>query len=232
MITLRRGAERGHVVHDWLDTWHTFSFASYQDRRHVRFRSLRVMNEDRIAPGQGFGMHPHHDMEIVTYVLSGALQHQDSLGNGATLRAGEFQRMTAGTGILHSEFNPSSDEPVHLYQIWLLPETTGLPPSYEQREFVAEQRRNRLCLVASPDAADGSLIIRTPARIYLGALAPGVEIEQPLRDLPYAWVQVLRGRVQVNGEVLAAGDGVALTSESLVALKGIEAAEVLLFELA
>lgn len=167
MFALRRAGDRGHLDHGWLDTYHTFSFGSYRDPRHMGFRALRVMNEDRVAPGQGFGTHPHHDMEIVTYVLEGALEHEDSMGNGEVLRPGEFQRMSAGTGITHSEFNPSSDEPVHLYQIWLRPERTGIEPSYEQKQFAEEGRRNRLQLVASRDAAAGAL------RIYQDARIPG-----------------------------------------------------------
>src|SRR5262245_31976479 len=167
MIRLRRAAERGHFNFGWLDTYHTFSFGEYFDPKHTQFRALRVMNEDRVAPGQGFGMHGHRDMEIVTIVLSGALEHRDSLGNGEVLRPGELQRMSAGTGIRHSEFNPSPSEPTHLYQIWLLPERQGLTPSYEQKAIPAGQR-NQLRLVASPDAADGSLTIHQDARLYLG----------------------------------------------------------------
>src|SRR5512143_3324901 len=159
MITVRRSGDRGHFDHGWLDTRHTFSFADYRDPAHMGFRSLRVMNEDRVQPGQGFGMHGHRDMEIITYVLQGALEHRDSLGTGSVLRPGEFQRMSAGTGIRHSEFNPSSTEPVHLYQIWLLPDEKGLRPSYEQKSFSEDERRGRLRLVASPDAEDGSLLI-------------------------------------------------------------------------
>src|SRR3954467_7570072 len=157
MIRVRKAEERGHFDHGWLDTYHTFSFADYYDPAQMSFRALRVMNEDRVAPGQGFGTHPHRDMEIVPYVLEGALEHKDSMGNGEVLRPGEFQRMSAGTGITHSEFNPSSSEPVHLYQIWLLPDRTGIEPSYEQKRFAEDERLNRLRLVASPDAADGSL---------------------------------------------------------------------------
>ena len=176
MIRVRRASERGHFDHGWLDTYHTFSFSRYYDPRQMGFRSLRVINEDRVAPGRGFGTHPHEDMEIVTYVLDGALAHRDSLGTGSTIRPGELQRMTAGTGIMHSEFNPSETEPVHLYQIWLLPEREGLEPSYEQRAFPEEERHNRLRLVASPDGRDGSLTIRQDARLYLGSLDGGREV--------------------------------------------------------
>jgi redox-sensitive bicupin YhaK (pirin superfamily) len=191
MIRVRRASERGHFDHGWLDTFHTFSFARYYDPGHMGFRSLRVINEDRVAPGRGFGTHPHEDMEIVTYVLSGALAHRDSLGTGSTIRPGELQRMTAGTGITHSEFNPSDAEPVHLYQIWLLPEREGLEPSYEQRAFPEDERRNRLRLVASPDGQDGSLSIRQDARLYLATLDGGREASHELAPGRHAWVQVL-----------------------------------------
>src|SRR5262245_15196351 len=170
MLTIRLRNQRGHFDHGWLNTYHTFSFADYFDPAHHNFRALRVINEDRVAPGQGFGMHGHRDMEIVTIVLSGALEHRDSLGNGEVLRPGELQRMTAGTGIRHSEFNPSDKEPVHLYQIWLLPERAGLKPGYEQKPFDPVEKHNRLRLVASPDAADGSLTIHQDARLYLADL--------------------------------------------------------------
>ena len=169
MIRIRKAAERGHAQYDWLDTWHTFSFDTYHDPAHMGFRSLRVINEDRVQPGQGFGMHGHRDMEIVTYVLEGALEHRDNMGNGSIIHAGEFQRMSAGTGIQHGEFNPSETEPVHLYQIWLLPATKGLKPSYEQRTFSEEEKQGKLLLVASPEA-DGSLMIHQDARIYLSSL--------------------------------------------------------------
>ena len=169
-IRVRRAAERGHALYDWLDTWHTFSFDTYYDPSHMGFRSLRVINEDRVEPGKGFGMHGHRDMEIITYVLEGALEHRDSLGTGSVLRPGEFQRMSAGTGIRHSEFNPSETKPVHLYQIWLLPGERGLRPSYEQKAFSEVERRGRLRLVASPDAQDGSLLIHQDARVYLSTL--------------------------------------------------------------
>ena len=167
MIEIRQAKDRGHADHGWLDTYHTFSFASYRDPQHMGFRSLRVMNEDIGQPGQGFGEHPHRDMEIVTYVLEGALEHKDSMGNGEVLRPGEFQRMSAGTGITHSEFNPSDDQPVHLYQIWLVPERKGIESSYEQKRFADEERHNRLRLVASRDAAEGSHLIHQDAHIFL-----------------------------------------------------------------
>lgn len=232
MIHLRKAADRGHADHGWLDTWHTFSFATYQDTAHVRFRALRVMNEDRVAPGQGFGTHPHRDMEIVTYVLSGALEHKDSMGNGEVLRPGEFQRMSAGTGITHSEFNPSSTEPVHLYQIWLFPERKGIEPSYEQKKFDEVGRRNRLQLVASPDAAEGSLLIHQDARIYLANLDEGEQVGQELAEGRHAWLQVLRGSVKLNGESLDTSDGAAVSDESTLTIEATADAEIMLFDLA
>jgi redox-sensitive bicupin YhaK (pirin superfamily) len=231
MITLRKAADRGHADHGWLDTYHTFSFASYRDPRHVHFRALRVMNEDVVAPGQGFGTHPHENMEIVTYVLEGALEHRDSIGNGEVLRPGEFQRMSAGTGITHSEFNPSSDEPVHLYQIWLFPERHGIEPSYEQKRFDEAERHNRLRLVASPDAAEGSLTIHQDARIYLASLEAGKNVTHELAPGRYAWLQVLRGAVELNGEQLDTSDGAAVSDETALAISATENAEVMLFDL-
>lgn len=230
MPQIRRSAERGHFNHGWLDTYHTFSFADYYDPQHIGFRSLRVMNEDRVAPSQGFGMHGHRDMEIVTYVLEGALEHKDSLGNGDVLRPGEFQRMTAGTGIRHSEFNPSATEPVHLYQIWIMPERNGLPPGYEQRPIEVAKSENRLLLVASPDGRDGSLTIRQDARLYLARLDAGKAVPHDIQPGRAAWVQVLRGGVTVNGQALTAGDGAALEGED-VEIKGMQSAEVMLFDL-
>ena len=231
MLEIRRANERGHVNHGWLDTYHTFSFASYRDPQHMGFRSLRVMNEDRVEPGQGFGTHGHQDMEIVTYVLEGALEHKDSIGNGEVLRPGEFQRMSAGTGITHSEFNPSGAEPVHLYQIWLLPEQKGIEPSYEQKRFAEEERRNRLRLVASPDAADGSLMIHQDARIYLSSLEEGKHVTHTIPSGRHAWLQVLRGAVSVNGHNLGASDGAAVSDQSELQVVATQPAEVMLFDL-
>src|SRR5436190_15809541 len=213
MMQVRKAGERGHFDHGWLDTYHSFSFAGYHDPRHMGFRALRVMNEDRVAPGQGFGTHPHRDMEIVTYVLSGALEHKDSMGNGEVLRAGEFQRMSAGTGITHSEFNPSATEPVHLYQIWLFPEKKGIEPSYEQKRFPDDERHNRLRLVASRDAAEGSLLIHQDTRVFLSRVDTGNEVRHELAEGRYAWLQVLRGSVSLNGNDLHAGDGAAVSDE-------------------
>jgi redox-sensitive bicupin YhaK (pirin superfamily) len=232
MLQVRKAQERGHADHGWLDTWHTFSFASYQDPQHVRFRALRVMNEDIVAPGQGFGTHPHNDMEIVTYVLSGALEHKDSMGNGEVLRPGEFQRMTAGTGITHSEFNPSATEPTHLYQIWLFPERKGLTPSYEQKSFPADGRHNELRLVASRDGAQGSLKIHTDAAIYLAQLHTSGSVNFEITPGRSVWLQVLSGSVSVNGVALSKSDGVAVTGEESLMITANQDSEIMLFDLA
>jgi len=233
MITIRKSDERGHANHGWLNTYHTFSFSSYRDPQHVHFRALRVMNEDFVAPGQGFGTHPHDNMEIVTYILEGALEHRDSMGNGEVLRPGEFQRMSAGTGITHSEFNPSSTEPVHLYQIWLFPAERDIEPSYEQKAFDAKERHKRLRLVASRDADDGSLRIHQDARIYLATLDKGSEVQHDLAPSRHAWLQVLRGNVTVGSHELSAGDGVAVSDESSLAVRSAsDSSEVMLFDLA
>jgi redox-sensitive bicupin YhaK (pirin superfamily) len=232
MLQLRKSADRGHFDHGWLNTYHTFSFGHYGDPRYMGFRSLRVMNEDFVQPGQGFGTHPHRDMEIVTYVLEGALEHRDSMGNGEVLRPGEFQRMSAGTGITHSEFNPSEGKPVHLYQIWLLPERHGLEPSYEQKRFSEDERHNRLRLVASRDAADGSLLIHQDARIFLSSVDRGKRVAHSLSDGRHAWLQVLRGSVLVNGTELQLSDGVAISEENELTIEATKDAEILLFDLA
>jgi redox-sensitive bicupin YhaK (pirin superfamily) len=232
MMKTRKAQERGHANHGWLDTYHTFSFADYFDPAQMGFRALRVINEDRVAPGMGFGMHGHRDMEIITYVLEGALEHKDSMGNGEVLRPGEFQRMSAGTGIRHSEFNPSGTEPVHLYQIWLLPDRAGVRPSYEQKAFPEEEKRGRLRLVASPDGADGSLRIHQDARVYLSTLHPGESVSHDLYPGRHAWLQVLRGKVSVNGTALDTSDGLAVSDESRLSIVGEQAAEIMLFDLA
>ncbi len=232
MINVRKAADRGYADHGWLKAFHTFSFAGYVDRDHVQFRSLRVMNEDRVAPGQGFGTHPHNDMEIVTYVLEGALEHKDSMGNGEVLRPGEFQRMTAGTGITHSEFNPSSDEPVHLYQIWLFPDRKGHTPSYEQKRFPDEQLHNSLRVVASPDAEEGSLAIHQDAKIFLSKLDAGQSVEHPVAESRHAWLQLLRGKVTLNGQSLDTSDGAAVSDERLLKIEADGDAEIMLFDLA
>ena len=224
-----RGA--GHSQHGWLESRHTFSFSEYHDSRHMGFRALRVINEDRVAPGQGFGTHAHKDMEIISYVLEGALAHRDSLGTGEVLRPGEFQRMTAGTGIQHSEFNPSETEPVHFYQIWIMPERRGLPPTYEQRSFPEAERRGRLRLVASPDGHDGSLTIQQDVQVFLSSLGDNQQVTHELESGRYAWLQVLRGAVQLNGLDLAAGDGVAVNEEAALLVRATEPSEVMLFDL-
>jgi redox-sensitive bicupin YhaK (pirin superfamily) len=232
MIRVRRAAGRGHFNHGWLDTYHTFSFGDYYDPDHMGFRSLRVINDDRVRPDRGFGMHGHRDMEIVTYVLDGALEHRDSMGNGSVLRAGELQRMTAGTGIRHSEFNPSDSQWVHLYQIWLLPERNGLPPSYEELTVAEGEKRGRFRLVASPDGAEGALTIHQDARLYLASLLPGEEVSHEIKPGRAAWLQVLKGKVHVQGNDLAAGDGAAITDEKTLAVGAAVPSEVLLFDLA
>ena len=231
MIKIRKARDRGHANHGWLDTYHTFSFAEYQDRDHMSFRSLRVMNEDFVAAGKGFGTHPHHDMEIVTYVLEGALEHKDSMGNGEVLRPGEFQRMSAGTGITHSEFNPSSQDPVHLYQIWLFPERKGIEPSYEQKRFAEADRQNQLRLVASRDASDGSLLIHQDARIFLSSLDNERNITHSLEKGRHAWLQVLRGSVTLNENFLETSDGAAISDESNLEIFANQTAEIMLFDL-
>lgn len=231
MIAIRPGLERGRGEYGWLDTRHTFSFNDYYDPGQMGFRALRVINEDWVRPGQGFGMHGHRDMEIITYVLEGALEHRDSLGNGSVLRPGEFQRMTAGTGIRHSEFNPSESEPVHLYQIWLHPDRPGWPPSYDQRAFPEEERRGRFRLVASPDGRDGSLTIHQDAEVLLSSLDAGGRATHGLAPGRHAWLQVLRGSVRLGGDTLVAGDGAAVSDESSVTVLADGPSEVMLFDL-
>lgn len=232
MIQIRRSQDRGFADHGWLQARHTFSFAEYHDPAYTRFRSLRVMNEDRIAPGHGFGTHPHHDMEIVTYILDGALEHRDSMGHGEVLRPGEFQRMSAGAGITHSEFNPSQTEPTHLYQIWLLPERKGVEPGYEQKRFDSTRLTNQLRLVASPNAESGSLSIGQDARIYLARLDKAVSVHHDLPQGRHAWLQVLRGSVHVNGHDLQVGDGAAVSNELALDVSAASDAEIMLFDLA
>ncbi|MDB5386881.1 MAG: yhhW, partial [Planctomycetaceae bacterium] len=214
MFQIRKAVDRGHANHGWLDTFHTFSFGEYHDPRHMSFRALRVINEDRVQAGTGFGMHGHRDMEIITLVLEGALEHKDSMGNGEVLRPGEFQHMSAGRGIRHSEFNPSATDDVHLYQIWLLPNQTGIQPAYEQKRFNPEEQLGKLRLVASPDGSQGSLTIQQDARVYLGTVLPGQTIEHPIQQGRHAWLQVLKGNVVGNGHALATSDGVAISEES------------------
>ncbi len=231
MITIRRAEERGRTRIDWLDSRHTFSFGEYFNPRHVGFRALRVINEDRVAPGTGFGTHSHRDMEIVTYVLDGALEHRDSLGNGSVIRPGEIQRMSAGTGISHSEFNGSRTDTVHFLQIWIIPERTGLPPGYEQRALPREVR-NGLRLIASRDGREGTVTIHQAAEILAARLAPGASAAHALAAGSHAWVQVARGAVTVNGEALRAGDGAAISDERTLTARADAEAELLLFALA
>ena len=231
MLEVRKSHERGHANHGWLDSYHTFSFSDYHDPRWMGFGPLRVINDDRIAPGGGFPTHSHRDMEIVTYVLEGTLQHQDSLGNGGTIVPGEVQRMRAGHGIAHSEYNASGTAPVHLLQIWIEPDTKNLEPGYEQKAFDPAEMRGHFRVVASNDGHDGSVTIHQNAAIYAAKLAPGEQTTMPLQTERRAWLHVASGRVQIKGYTLEAGDSVALVQESELTLDGLEAAEVLLFEL-
>lgn len=232
MITIRKAGERGGADYGWLQTAYTFSFNTYHDPAHMGFRALRVMNEDVIAGGGGFGEHGHRDMEIVTYVLSGVVAHRDSMGHASALSAGEFQRMTAGRGVRHSEMNASADEPVHLYQIWLLPERPGLEPGYEQKAFPPEARRGAWQVVASPDGRDGSLRIHQDASILLADLDADAALSRPIGPGRHAWLQVLRGSVELEGKALEAGDGAAISDEPSLALRALGPAEVMLFDLA
>ncbi len=231
MLTRRPAAERGYAHHGWLESWHTFSFADYVDPVHVHFSVLRVINDDRIAPEAGFGTHPHRDMEIITCLLSGALEHRDSMGNGSVIRAGDVQRMTAGTGITHSEFNPSSDEPTHLLQIWILPERKNLVPEYEQKAFPREQRRGRWCTVASPDGRDGSLTIHQDVTLALTALEAGETLLLQLAPGRCAWIQVAEGEVEVDGMVLATGDGLKVVQQTEALLRARTRVDLLFFDL-
>ncbi|HTT32564.1 MAG TPA: pirin family protein [Methylomirabilota bacterium] len=232
MIHIRKSEDRGHANHGWLDTHFTFSFADYYDPKHVHFRTLRVMNDDRVAGGGGFPMHPHRDMEIVTYVLDGALEHRDSMGNGSVIRPGDVQYMSAGTGVRHSEFNASETDPVHLYQIWMFPEKEGLKPAYDQKSFSDAEKCGKLRLVASPDGRDGSVKIRQDNELYATLLKEGEAVKHELKPERHAYVQVARGSVELNGTKLEEGDGAAISNESAVELTGVGDAEVLLFDLA
>ena len=231
MIKVRPAGERGGADHGWLNTRHTFSFSSYYDPRHMGFRDLRVINEDRVAPGRGFGAHGHRDMEILSYVVSGGLEHSDSLGNGAVIRPHEWQRMSAGTGVQHSEANASADEPVHFYQIWILPEAKDIRPGYEQKLFAPEEKAGRLRLVASGDGRDGSLKIHQDVSVYNAILKAGDEVEHRLGDGRHAWVQVVGGEVELNGNRLGAGDGAAVSNESALTIRAGGDSEVILFDL-
>ncbi len=231
MIRIRRAAERGHSQFSWLDSWHTFSFGGYVDPAQLGFRSLRVINEDRVAPGQGFGTHGHRDMEIVTVVLAGELRHRDSLGNGSVIRPGDVQRMSAGTGITHSEFNASASEPVHFLQIWLQPEQAGLAPGYEQRAFPESEQRGKLRLVASRDGREGSVRLHQDASVYSARLEAGATVRHALAPGRHGWVQVARGNVALGGDTLVAGDGAALSDLRELALAAREPSELFVFDL-
>ena len=231
MIVKRPAAERGHFDHGWLDTSHTFSFADYHDPARMGFRSLRVINEDRVAPGKGFGTHSHRDMEIITYVLEGALAHADSMGNRSTIVPGDVQRMSAGTGVTHSEFNGQRERPVHFLQIWLLPDRRGLPPGYEQKAIPEAEERGVLRLVASRDGREGSVTIHQDADLYASRLLPGERVKHALAEGRHAWLQMVSGRVELNGTALGAGDGAAVSQETGLEVVGLEPAHFLLFDL-
>jgi redox-sensitive bicupin YhaK (pirin superfamily) len=230
MKTIRRSEERGHLNHGWLDTYHTFSFGDYYDPGAMGFGPLRVINDDKVAPGQGFGTHPHRDMEIITYVLSGALEHKDSMGNGRIIKAGEFQYMAAGTGVSHSEFNPSPKEPVHLLQIWIVPERRGLKPQYAEKSS-SEVKEGQVALIASKGGRDGSMPINQDANLLLARLAPGQKASHAIAPGRNAWVHVAEGEVTINGETLRAGDAVALTDEANIDLAANSRSQALIFDL-
>jgi quercetin 2,3-dioxygenase len=232
MVTLRRSEERGGGDYGWLNTRHSFSFDQYYDPRFMGFRSLRVINEDWVQPGHGFPMHPHRDMEIITYLLEGALEHKDSIGNGSIIRPGDGQRMSAGTGVRHSEANPSQTDPAHLLQIWILPEKRGIEPSYEQKAFSSREKRGKLRLIASPDGKDGSVSVHQDARLYVSLLGPGDQVQHHMAKDRYGWLQVAKGSVDLNGQLLKQGDGAAISEQPNLEIKGRENSEILLFELA
>ena len=231
MIQLRRSAARGHARHGWLESYHTFSFAGYYDPGFMGFRALRVINQDRVAPGRGFGLHPHDNMEIISYVLEGAIEHRDTMGSRSVLRPGEVQVISAGTGMAHSEYNPSDTEPLHFLQIWIVPNAENLEPTYQQRAFPLEARRNRLRLVCSPDGRDGSTVLRQDASAYACVLEPGHQVAHQFRQGRYGWVHVARGAVDLNGQRLEDGDGAAIADEPVLTLRGDRDAELLLFDL-
>jgi quercetin 2,3-dioxygenase len=232
MINIRRSEQRGGGNFGWLNTRHTFSFDTYHDPKYMGFRSLRVINEDVVQAGEGFPTHPHRDMEIITYVLEGALGHKDSLGTGSVIRPGDGQRMSAGRGIRHSEMNASDTDPVHLLQIWILPNRGGIEPSYEQKSFPPEEKQGKLRVIASPDGENGSVTIHQDAKLYVSLLAPGEKVTHELATNRYAWLQVAKGSVELNGKLLQQGDGAAVSEEQRLTIEGKENAEVLLFELA
>jgi hypothetical protein len=231
MMTIRKAADRGHANHGWLDSHHTFSFADYYDPDHMGFRALRVINDDRVKGGQGFGAHPHRDMEILSYVLEGGLAHKDSTGTDGVIRPGDVQRMSAGTGVVHSEYNASKTDTVHFLQIWLVPTQRGIQPGYEQKTFGEADKRGKLRLVASRDAEAGSLTIHTDAKVYAGLFDKGESATLELAPGRHAWLQVARGSVKVNGSELREGDGAALSDERSVSIEGVAGGEVIAFDL-
>ena len=232
MFTLRKAQDRGHAQHGWLDSWHSFSFGDYYDPKHMGFRALRVINEDRVDPGQGFPTHSHRDMEILTYVLDGALEHRDSMGNGSVMRPGDVQRMSAGTGVGHSEFNGSKTEPVHFLQIWVLPEQRNLAPSYEQKNFPKDELQGKFRVVAARDGAGGAVLVHQDVTLLAGTFAAGEQARYSLATGRHAWVHVARGKVRVNGVELEAGDALQASDEAALELSGVSEAVVLLFDLA
>ncbi|MDA0578490.1 MAG: pirin family protein [Verrucomicrobia bacterium] len=231
-ISVRKSAERGRAELGWLHSRFSFSFADYHDPAHMGFRALRVINDDIIDGGQGFGTHPHRDMEIISYVVSGALEHKDNMGNGSVIRPGDVQRMSAGTGVRHSEFNPSPTAAMHLLQIWILPARNGLPPGYEQKQFSVETRRNRLCLIGSQDGRDGSVTIQQDVRLYASLLDAGARVQLPIARERHAWIQIVSGAVTINGTSLDSGDGAAVRGARGLDISGVAPAEFLLFDLA
>jgi quercetin 2,3-dioxygenase len=232
MIAIRPAQERGHAEHGWLNTYHTFSFANYYDPNYLGFRSLRVINEDRVTAGAGFGTHGHRDMEILTYVLDGTLEHKDNIGNGSIIQPGEVQRMSAGTGIFHSEFNPSTINPVHFLQIWIIPNEKGIKPSYEQQKFALEKTSETLQLIASQTGENGSVTVHQDVKLYAGFLEANARLSYSLNPKRHAWIQVARGAIEVNGVTLNTSDGAAISEESELNLVATQKAEILLFDLA
>jgi redox-sensitive bicupin YhaK (pirin superfamily) len=229
MITVRKSAARGHTNLGWLDSFHTFSFGDYFDPRNMGYRDLRVINEDRVQPSKGFGTHAHRDMEIISYVLEGALEHKDSMGTGSIIRPGDVQLMSAGTGVTHSEFNPSPDEIVHFLQIWIIPDRTGLKPGYEQKTFAASKRKGKLCLVASPDGRDGSVTIHQKAEMHAALLGSGEQVSLPIKPGRCAWVQVAGGSVALDGTLLEAGDGASVSDGTSLTIRADQPSEVIVF---
>ncbi len=231
MIQIRRAAERGHANHGWLNSHHTFSFARYHDPKYMGFKTLRVLNDDTVQPGQGFGTHSHQDMEIISYVVNGAMEHKDSMGTGSVLQPGDVQRMSAGRGVTHSEFNHSPTEPLRFLQIWVLPESEGIDPSYEERHFAETEKRSRLRLIVSPDGEEGSLRIHQDVRVYASILAKSESVEHEISSGRHAWVQVVQGSLSLNGDELHEGDGAAVSDLAQLSFEGVEEAEFLIFDL-